>query len=226
MKLSAYTEAKNCTDITDLKGGIEDIENAIAICKSQNKKIPSYFYVRLSKLERKLIKFQNQCTPTISATVRFRLDIETLEQAVRHCLLYKNEPTKQKVISTIKAHVLQHGRDIIDFPEYWGEELQKVDRNEVEKHLSSLSFEFGLKNWTMSENEEKGRLQNEIQEIKAGDKVIVSPVATGLGNDLIGYVSKVETFLGRVLVSVDYISPDPMGGRGTCVNACHVTKIE
>lgn len=220
MKLSAYTEAKNCTDITDLNGGIEDIKNAIEICKSQNKKPPSYFYMRLSKLEKKLIKFQNQCTPTISVTVRFELDIDTLRQAIRHCLLYKHEPTKQKIISTIKAHVLQHGRSIIDFPEYWGEELQKADKNEVEKHLSSLSLEFGLNNWV-----EKSKLKKETQEIKEGDKVIVSPVATGVGTDLIGYVFKVETLLERVLVYVDYISPDPMGGRGICVNACHVTKI-
>lgn len=60
MKLSSYTIAANCTDITDLKDGIEEVRATICKYREEGKLIPSYFYVRLSKLEKKLIKFQKK----------------------------------------------------------------------------------------------------------------------------------------------------------------------
>lgn len=62
--------------------------------------------------------------------------------------------------------------------------------------------------------------------IQVHDKVSVSPVATGIGEEMIGYVSCVETFAGNILVSVDYIKPDILGRRGTCVNVAFVRKME
>lgn len=55
-KLSAYTIASNCTDSIDIKDGIDEINEAIQMCIKQNRTVPSYYYVRLEKLETKLKK--------------------------------------------------------------------------------------------------------------------------------------------------------------------------
>ena len=57
-KLSAYTIASNCTDSIDIKDGIDEINEAIQMCIKQNRTVPSYYYVRLEKLETKLKKKQ------------------------------------------------------------------------------------------------------------------------------------------------------------------------
>ncbi len=62
--------------------------------------------------------------------------------------------------------------------------------------------------------------------VKVHDRVSVSPAATGTGEEMTGYVSNVEMFMGNILVSVDYITPDVLGRRGTCVNAAFVSKTE
>lgn len=62
--------------------------------------------------------------------------------------------------------------------------------------------------------------------IQVHDKVSVSPTATGIGEELQGYVSSIEIFKGSILVSVDYIKPDILGRRGICVNVAFVQKIE
>lgn len=82
MKLSPYTEAKNCTDIKDIKDGIEEIKQAITDYKGENKKIPAYFFIRLSKLKKKLLKLQKSNITFLSVTIDFNLDKETLSQAV------------------------------------------------------------------------------------------------------------------------------------------------
>ena len=53
-KLSAYTIASNCTDSIDIKDGIDEINEAIQMCIKRNRTVPSYYYVRLEKLETKL----------------------------------------------------------------------------------------------------------------------------------------------------------------------------
>lgn len=56
--------------------------------------------------------------------------------------------------------------------------------------------------------------------MKVGDRVIVSAEATGLGKEVKGIVEKIETFLGSVLVTVNYISPsEDIGYGGTFVQA-------
>ena len=54
--LSAYTVARYCSDITDVTYGIEEIQEKIRERYGTNKKIPLYFYSRLSKLKDKLNK--------------------------------------------------------------------------------------------------------------------------------------------------------------------------
>ena len=55
--LSAYTIARNCTDITDVTYGIDEIQEKISQRNRADKPIPRYFYNRLSKLQNKLNTF-------------------------------------------------------------------------------------------------------------------------------------------------------------------------
>lgn len=63
------------------------------------------------------------------------------------------------------------------------------------------------------------------QEIKIGDKVNVSAACTGIGKEMIGYVSGIDCILGNILVNVDYITPDPLGNIGKSAYIAHVKKI-
>lgn len=49
-----------------------------------------------------------------------------------------------------------------------------------------------------------------------GDKVIVPAAINGFGKDMQAIVCKVENFMGNTLVTVDYLTPDQMGGKGGC----------
>ena len=53
--LSAYTIDRNCTDFADCKAGAYEIIEAQMMCEINGKKIPSYFAIRLKKLEKKAI---------------------------------------------------------------------------------------------------------------------------------------------------------------------------
>lgn len=52
-KLSAYTVASNCTDLTDIRDGIAEIHEAMKACVESGKHIPSFYVSRLAKLETK-----------------------------------------------------------------------------------------------------------------------------------------------------------------------------
>ena len=41
-KLSAYTVASNCTDLTDIRDGIAEIHEAMKACVESGKRIPSF----------------------------------------------------------------------------------------------------------------------------------------------------------------------------------------
>jgi len=56
MKLSAYTIAKNCTDITDLRDGIKEIEDYFS--KTTMPKRTKSSYIRYFKLHEKLKKYE------------------------------------------------------------------------------------------------------------------------------------------------------------------------
>jgi len=53
MKLSAYTIAKNCSDLADVTAGIEEVHAYIEKCENQGKKACDRAYIRLAKLSEK-----------------------------------------------------------------------------------------------------------------------------------------------------------------------------
>ena len=58
--LSAYTIAKNCTDITDVTYGVDEIKEAVQRRLKSGKRVPSYYYIRLFHLKNKLVKFEHK----------------------------------------------------------------------------------------------------------------------------------------------------------------------
>lgn len=52
--LSPYTIVSNCTDSTDLRDGINEIRDRVKCYEMMGKRVPSYFFLRLSKLINKL----------------------------------------------------------------------------------------------------------------------------------------------------------------------------
>lgn len=58
MKLSTYTVAANCTDLTDIQSGIDDINAAMKRYGDKGSKVPYFYYNRLKKLNDKLAKLE------------------------------------------------------------------------------------------------------------------------------------------------------------------------
>ena len=58
MELSAYTIASNCTDLTDVQCGINDINEAIKDLTDKGAKVPEIYVKRLRKLMEKKKKFE------------------------------------------------------------------------------------------------------------------------------------------------------------------------
>lgn len=54
-KLSDYTHARFCTDEADVLSGLTEIEEAMKSRRRMDKPIPNYYYIRRSKLNKKLI---------------------------------------------------------------------------------------------------------------------------------------------------------------------------
>lgn len=77
-KLSPYTIASNCTDLTDIRDGINEIQDEIKRLVSEGKNVPSFFYSRLSKLQAKRKKFEQKNQIHMNVTIRFFIDEETL----------------------------------------------------------------------------------------------------------------------------------------------------
>ena len=137
-KLSAYTIASNCTDSIDIKDGIDEINEAIQMCIKQNRTVPSYYYVRLEKLETKLKKKQAITNMLkISVTVRITIDLLTLEMAIRFCLFHS-------IIRMIKDTIANHGSLITNYPEKWSEDLNSVKQIVVQKAIQDIRQDFNL----------------------------------------------------------------------------------
>ena len=143
-KLSPYTIASNCTDLTDIRDGINEIQDEMKRLVSEGKNVPSFFYSRLSKLQAKRKKFEQKNQIHMNVTIRFFIDEETLTMAVRHCLHFQIEPSFPNVKKAIRNAVLNNGKSIIDFPEAWGEELMNIKIDDVVKVVSNLKPFFGL----------------------------------------------------------------------------------
>lgn len=52
-KLSAYTIAANCSDLSDVNAGIEEIQKYFSDCEKESKKPTDRAYIRLAKLATK-----------------------------------------------------------------------------------------------------------------------------------------------------------------------------
>ena len=52
-KLSAYTIAKNCSDIDDVNNGLEELIDYFVACDKAEKKPTASSYIRFSKLKEK-----------------------------------------------------------------------------------------------------------------------------------------------------------------------------
>lgn len=64
-------------------------------------------------------------------------------------------------------------------------------------------------------------------DLKVGDRVLVSATATGTGEDMPGWITVIEYFMGHTYVSVSYDRPTAVGDRGTClINLELITKID
>ena len=144
IKLSPYTIASNCTDLTDIRDCINEIQDEMKRLVSEGKNVPSFFYSRLSKLQAKRKKIEQKNQVHMNVTIRFFIDEETLTWAVRHCLHFQIEPSFPNVKKAIRNAVLNNGKSIIDFPEYWGDDLLDVNQADVEKALGLLKSAFGL----------------------------------------------------------------------------------
>lgn len=96
------------------------------------------------KLETKKKKLEKRTQVHMTVTIRFFIDDDTLTMAVRHCLFFKLEPTRQNVMKAIRDAVLNNGRSILDFPEAWGEDLMDVSFFDVENAMKKLRSSFGL----------------------------------------------------------------------------------
>jgi len=70
--------------------------------------------------------------------ISFKLDRETLEAAIRSFLFYKKKINKKSILTTVKEHVYQQGISIIDYPEYWGDDLNDIDDNTVENYIKKF----------------------------------------------------------------------------------------
>ena len=143
-KLSPYTIASNCTDLTDIRDGINEIHEEMKRLVSEGKNVPSFFYSRLSKLQAKRKKFEQKNRIHMNVTIRFFIDEETLTMAVRHCLHFQIEPSFPNVKKAIRNAVLNNGRSIIDFPESWGDDLMDVENEKVNEVLRKIRTQFGL----------------------------------------------------------------------------------
>lgn len=143
-KLSAYTVASNCTDLTDIRDGLAEIHEAMKDCIESGKHISLFYVSRLAKLEAKKKKLEKRTQIYMTVTIRFFIDDATLTMAVRHCLFFKLEPTRQNVMKAIRGAVLNNGRSILDFPEAWGEDLMDVSSADVENAMKKLRSLFGL----------------------------------------------------------------------------------
>lgn len=144
VQLSAYTIADNCTDITDLQDGIDEIHAAIQVYNSRERKVPSFFYHRLSKLEYKLKKKISANLITLSITIRFKVDLTILELAIKHCLDTHIPPTKKNVIATIKDMVSEQGRSILKSSERWNSVQTEINQIDYSRVLTELRQEFNL----------------------------------------------------------------------------------
>ena len=73
--------------------------------------------------------------------IKFKLDFKTIEGAVRDCLSNGKKPTISNVKRTIDSKVYSRGMSIIDFPEYWGDDIWEFEypKEEITNIVTKIS---------------------------------------------------------------------------------------
>lgn len=142
--LSAYTIASNCTDLTDIECGIEEIEDKLQSYFSSDKKAPYYFYVRLKKLREKRDKLLKKEKVKIRVNFSFDVDEEMLRECIKSHLHYNREITEKSLLHSIKNEAKQKGLSLVQFPEFWGDYNNLIDEDETDVYFEKFRACFGL----------------------------------------------------------------------------------
>ena len=99
-KLSAYTHARWCSDTADIMYGIDEITDAIKHRNRAGKKVPFYFYVRLSKLKNKLSKLIDKK----NSIMNYRC--KELKRMIER---YESTADAKALINSLKNHIDEYG---------------------------------------------------------------------------------------------------------------------
>ncbi|WP_165026734.1 hypothetical protein [Dysgonomonas sp. ZJ279] len=104
-KLSAYTIASNCTDLTDVCDGIIEIREALAECRRIMKRRPNYYIQREIKLKKKLLK--------IMSLTQFFTDyqIEKLETIDKHQEMFRLKYSELALHKNSKYNGTENNKD-------------------------------------------------------------------------------------------------------------------
>ena len=59
----------------------------------------------------------------MTVTINFTIDRAALEMAIRNLLYFKIKVNRGNIVKSIREQVYSKGMSLIDFPEYWGDDL-------------------------------------------------------------------------------------------------------
>ena len=65
--------------------------------------------------------------------IDFKIDIETLEAAICHCLIFNIKLSKKALLKEIKGAVWDKGNSLLQFPKYWGGDIARYSIKNNEK---------------------------------------------------------------------------------------------
>lgn len=119
-KLSAYTIAKNCTDLTDLWDGYNEIEASIKYYNFQNKRLPAFWIRRSNKLMDKIKLFESKAKAKTETKI-----ITSLQNRQSLANKIANKPTNTQYFETPSKHINSF--------------LGKIERKEKESVVISLT---------------------------------------------------------------------------------------
>jgi len=77
--------------------------------------------------------------------IKFKIDTETLEYAISSLLYLGEKISKKSILERIKSEVYQKGHDVVNFPEYWGDDIREnLDNDLIQKFVEKYSSLVGL----------------------------------------------------------------------------------
>ena len=80
----------------------------------------------------------------VNVNIKFRIDEATLECAIKSLLLAGEKPTKNKIVRLIKDSVYNRGISMIYFPEFWGDDVNDFDDDNliffIEKYRNLITL--------------------------------------------------------------------------------------